>query len=242
MRPPSLHLAAAPRPLAPARAWPPLTVSVDLRGAQIKTQKKERKKKPKHKGNTPTSAQVVAISTAQPSRLACSLDSDIASSSHFVVVCIPSCASFPRPQDATEHGHGIYGMHSKLGGSYPVPEKLLQMNAADIAKETEKAEKTVGSKSEPERKMGNKAAATTDQAMAKHVFPAKVAKKATPAGSSLVARIWPDLARIWASLAHLPSLAHIWPASELAAPRSNLAGPRSSLARPCSDPEARSRS
>ena len=60
-------------------------------------------------------------------------------------------------------------MHSKLGGSFPVPEKFLQKNAAELAKETEKAEKTVGSKSEPERKMGNKAAATTEQAMAKHV-------------------------------------------------------------------------
>ena len=80
-------------------------------------------------------------------------------------------------------------MHSKLGGSFTVPEKFLQKNAAELAKETEKAEKTVGSKSEPERKMGNKAAATTEQAMAKHVFPAKVAKQATPAGLSLVARI-----------------------------------------------------
>ena len=146
------------------------------------------KKNPKHKGNMPTSAQV-AISTAQASRLACSLHSNIASSSHSVVVCIPSCASVPRPQDATEHAHGIYGVHSKLGGSFPMPEKFLQKNATELAKVTEKAEKIAKSKSESKREMSNKAAATTEQAMAKHVFPAKVAKQATPAGLSLVARI-----------------------------------------------------
>ena len=91
----------------------------------------------------------------------------------------------------------------------------MEKNAAELAK---KAEKTAQSKSESKKKMGNKAAATAEQAMAKHVFPAKVVKQATPAGckSSMVARIWPDLARISASLAHLPSLAHIcrppsWP-------------------------------
>ena len=83
-----------------------------------------------------------------------------------------------------------------MGGSFPMPEKFLQKNATELAKVTEKAEKTAKSKSEFKRKMGNKAAATTEQAMAKHVFPAKVAKQATPASSSLVARIWPDLARI----------------------------------------------
>ena len=80
-------------------------------------------------------------------------------------------------------------MHSKLGGSFTVPEKFLQKNAAELAKVTEKAEKIAESKSESKREMGNKAAATTEQAMAKHVFPAKVAKQATPAGLSLVARI-----------------------------------------------------
>ena len=57
-------------------------------------------------------------------------------------------------------------MHSKLGGSFTVPEKFLQKNAAELAKETEKAEKTAESK----KKMNNKAAATTtEQAVAKHV-------------------------------------------------------------------------
>ena len=56
-------------------------------------------------------------------------------------------------------------MHSKLGGSFTVPEKFLQKNA-ELAKETEKAEKTAESKT----KMNNKAAATTtEQAVAKHV-------------------------------------------------------------------------
>ena len=79
-------------------------------------------------------------------------------------------------------------MHSKLGGSFTVPEKFLQKNAAELAKVTKNAEKAAESKFESKRK-GNKAAATTEQAMAKHVFPAKVAKQATPAGLSLVARI-----------------------------------------------------
>ena len=163
---------------------------MDLRGAQIKTQKKEMKKKPKHKGNKPTPAQV-AISTAQAASIAPSmqfafrhrLQPSLCGCQH------PILCSVPRPQDATEHAHGIYGMHSKLGGSSPVPKKFLQKNAAELAKVTKNAEKPAESKSESKRKMGNKAAATTEQAMAKHVFPAKVAKQATPAGLSLVARI-----------------------------------------------------
>ena len=118
-------------------------------------------------------------------------------------------------------------MHSKLGGSFTVPEKFLQKNATELAKVTEKAEKIAESKSESKREMSNKAAATTEQAMAKHVFPAKVRRRRVQVWSlesgpislesgpvSLICPAsltsgrppsWPRLAQVW------PGPAPVWP-------------------------------
>ena len=61
-------------------------------------------------------------------------------------------------------------MHNKLDVSYPVPDKISNKDAAESTMKTEKVQ--------------FKAAATAEQAMTKHMFPAKV-KQATPVGSSV---------------------------------------------------------
>ena len=82
--------------------------------------------------------------------------------------------------DGTKLANGIYAMHNKLGVSFPVPNKFLKKDAVENPKKTEKAPFK-----SPSKKMSNKAAATAEQAMTKHVLPAKV-KQATRISVSFV--------------------------------------------------------
>ena len=83
--------------------------------------------------------------------------------------------------DGTKLANGIYVMdNEQLGVSFPVPNKFLKKDAVENPKKTEKAPFK-----SPSKKMSNKAAATAEQAMTKHVLPAKV-KQATRISVSFV--------------------------------------------------------